>query len=309
MNQSKVKLQDEQFKRLGGEALKSVLNALPELAFLITRDGKYLEVFGAPENLMVRRSKELIGNYVSNVMPEDKSEFVLATITECLKKKCNVNVVYQLEVPSGLCTFEAGVIPFEHPDHIDEAVLWFARDITEQVKKEENLRRMAFYDPLTNLPNRRVLDERLEEENARCRRHNQKSAVFFIDLDDFKAINDKYSHGFGDDVLVEVAKRLKLNVRIDDFVCRLAGDEFVVVLSMINGDENSVIQHCTDAARVLLDKLSEPIIIDNIRVECEASIGVRLLPCKHQKAKRILRDADDAMYRSKEKGSGHISFY
>lgn len=299
----------------GLKTLFSVLNALPELAFLLSSDGEYLDIFGGDESLLVQSSNELLGKSVYDVMPMEKADLIVNTIGRALSEKRNVTVEYELEVPKGICMFEAGVAPIENLQIEKQVVIWFARDITSQRKEEEKLRYLAFNDVLTDLPNRRLLEQRMEEENARCLRHDQISAVLFIDIDDFKSINDKFGHQVGDSVLVNIAQQLKKMTRLDDFACRLAGDEFVVILSMVGNDVESARHNAFASAENLLCLLNEPIPIDAElsngeaeELKISASIGISLLPSLHLKSKFIINEADRAMYSAKLSGKSKISF-
>lgn len=294
--------------KIGSDALLSVLKALPELAFILSEKGKYLEVFGGNEDLLYTTSNKFLGKTVFDILPLDKAKLIHETINISLNEKRNVTIEYDLEVPAGLRLFEAGVAPFEHPDFEQRAVVLFARDITAQRQEEERLRFLAFHDSLTNLPNRRQLESRLEEENARCLRHEKFSALLFIDLDDFKEVNDCHGHSAGDSVLIEIAHRLSQFVRADDFVCRLAGDEFVVVLSLCGENLKQAQINALDTANALLSKLSKGIELDSFCVKVQASIGISFLPSKHEKAKVIIHEADSAMYKAKLKGKGLVAF-
>ena len=293
----------------GYQTLLSVLDALPEIAFLLSKDGEYLEIYGSHESLLYGGSRKILGKKVHQVMSKEKADFIVDTIHQALNQKRNISVEYELEVPQGLCTFEAGVAPLKSPDYEGEAVIWFARDITSQKKEKDELRYLAFKDPLTGLPNRRLLEQRLDEENARCNRHHRISAVLFIDLDDFKLINDKFGHQTGDEVLVAISKRLESAIRRDDFACRLAGDEFVILLSMVGKNVSHAKEDVKITAENLLAILDEPIATQKGDKIISASIGISFLPCNQSQSEVIISQADRAMYTAKLDGKGKISFY
>ncbi|TQV86868.1 GGDEF domain-containing protein [Aliikangiella coralliicola] len=293
----------------GYKTLLSVLDAIPEMAFILSKDGEYLDVFGSHDSLVAGGSKDIVGKNVHQIMPEEKADFIVETIHKALLEKRNVAVEYELDVPKGNCVFEAGVAPLDKPDYDGEAVIWFARDITSRKEEEDKLRHLAFNDPLTGLPNRRLLEQRLDEENARCNRHHQVSAVLFIDLDDFKLVNDEFGHRVGDEVLVAVSKRLEIAIRRDDFACRLAGDEFVILLSMVGSGLAQAKENAQATAENLLSILDEPIKTEQGVKTVSASIGISFLPCNHSQSEIIISQADKAMYMSKLSGKGKISFY
>lgn len=172
-------------------------------------------------------------------------------------------------------------------------------DITQRKKDEERISLLAFYDPLTQLPNRRLLQDRLQHAMATSARTQQWGAVMFIDLDHFKAVNDTLGHEVGDLMLQEVAQRLQTNLRNSDSAARLGGDEFIVMLEHLD------IQH--DAARAqalligekLLEKVTQPCTLAGHDCEIGASIGIALFDGGDQSASEILKRADKAMYQVK----------
>ncbi len=187
-------------------------------------------------------------------------------------------------------------------------------DITERKRMENQVRQLAFYDTLTNLPNRRLLNDRLGHAMAGNRRSGCFGAMIFLDLDNFKPLNDRHGHGVGDLLLIEVAQRLKNCVREVDTVGRFGGDEFVVMLPELSADR----LESTNLARIVAEKirvaLSEPyrLTIDpgNIVVHhCTASIGISLFSGQEASQDDILKWADAAMYQAKDAGRNAIQFY
>ncbi len=173
----------------------------------------------------------------------------------------------------------------------------------------DDFHRLAFYDVLTGLPNRRLLIDRIDKLLAASARAASYSAVMFIDLDRFKFINDARGHGTGDMLLRAVAERLQALVRQADTVSRIGGDEFVVVLPQLA----PALEAATLAAQTVADKIRHaigaPFEIAGQRYSCSASIGVTLLPQSGQSAQDLLREADTAMYRAKAGGRNGIAFY
>jgi len=172
------------------------------------------------------------------------------------------------------------------------------------VAREEALYRKAHYDDLTGLPNRQLLQDRLQQRLMQARREKQPGALLFLDLDRFKQINDIYGHAVGDNVLVQAAERIVNEVRDADTVARLGGDEFVVVLSNV-----------ADGARVrstanrLLARLSESFSAGGVEHFVAASIGIAMYPDDGDSAETLLKNADSAMYRAKDAGRGRFEFF
>lgn len=177
-------------------------------------------------------------------------------------------------------------------------------DITERKEIERRMLYAAQLDPLTGLPNRALLYEIAEHLLATIRRNGGRAAIFFVDLDSFKPINDTYGHSVGDAVLQEVARRMSSSVREADLVGRLGGDEFVAVLAPIRSEE--------DAARIalhFLDRLGKPYFIEGIELQVSPSIGISLFPKDGDQANELIKRADAAMYVVKQGGRNAFQFF
>jgi diguanylate cyclase (GGDEF)-like protein len=172
-----------------------------------------------------------------------------------------------------------------------------ARDITERKASQERVEYLAYHDPLTGLPNRALLAERMKTAIGNASRYSFQFALLFVDLDRFKPINDSLGHEIGDKLLKIVAERMQSMVRQADTVSRLGGDEFVVLLSRI--------QAASDAARVatnILATLSNPYPVEQHVLVLTASIGISIYPDSGKDASSLLRSADAAMYSAKRQG-------
>lgn len=177
------------------------------------------------------------------------------------------------------------------------------RDITKIKESQERIEYLAYYDSLTNLPNRALFMERFKQGLLYCKRNNRKSALLFIDLDNFKYVNDTYGHQIGDLLLKEVSTILLGCVRTSDTVSRLSGDEFTVIVRNID-DKNDIIT----IANKIIEKLSKPIIINNISLDIGSSIGASIYPDDAQEADKLIKIADSAMYKAKENGKNRLEF-
>lgn len=182
-----------------------------------------------------------------------------------------------------------------------EGASMIARDITHQKTLEAELRSLAFHDALTRLPNRRLLLDRLRHAQETSRRSQSYGAVLFIDLDHFKQLNDRYGHDVGDQMLVEVARRLRGVVREADTVARLGGDEFVVLCEQLGHDLENAHASVVHLASKLGEALSGDCTFGELCCPCAASVGLRLFFGTEDDADDLLRDADRAMYRDKER--------
>jgi diguanylate cyclase (GGDEF)-like protein/PAS domain S-box-containing protein len=177
-------------------------------------------------------------------------------------------------------------------------------DISERKAFERQLMEQAFYDSLTGLPNRALFNDRLDQARARSVRRHDGLGLLFLDLDNFKLVNDSLGHGAGDTLLVEVAKRLVTTVRTDDTVARLGGDEFVVLLERINSEADIL-----PLAESITQQFVRPFAVDGREFAITASIGIAFSERDHEHEGSLLRNADVAMYRAKASGKGqHVLF-
>lgn len=182
-------------------------------------------------------------------------------------------------------------------------------DISELKRAEENAKFQAGHDFLTKLPNRKSMIERLQEELPRAQRHGYLDAFLFLDLDGFKKINDNYGHHVGDKILVEVAKRLKETVRSDDYIARISGDEFCVILLNLDKNESKAAQTAKIVAEKIIDAISKVFIVDEHKLYLGVSIGIKLFPDGIKDAYEIINSADAAMYKAKESGKNRYVFF
>lgn len=186
-----------------------------------------------------------------------------------------------------------------------EGIFAAARDITERKVMENRIRHLAFYDQLTNLPNRRKLYERLEASVLLSKREAKHFAIFVMDLDKFKAVNDTLGHAAGDDLLKQVAGRILQCLRESDMVARLGGDEFVVLLENVEKPE-----YAEQVADKIIATLTEPFeLSDGNVVQIGASVGISMYPQHEENYERLISFADVALYKAKENGRGCFVFY
>jgi diguanylate cyclase len=183
-------------------------------------------------------------------------------------------------------------------------LIWlFLDDRARALQVTHQAMQLALYDVLTGLPNRKLIDERLEQALAMARRSHMHIALLFIDLDKFKAVNDNFGHAYGDLLLKEVAKRLRSCMRESDTACRLGGDEFVALLPDIEG-KNAV----QVVATKILNQLTQPFHIAGHTFDISASIGAAIYPDDGSDAKTLMKNADFAMYAAKKSGRGNVKF-
>lgn len=177
-------------------------------------------------------------------------------------------------------------------------------EISERRQAQSKLNYLAYHDPLTGLANRRCFIERLEESLRETARHGERLAVLFIDLDQFKQVNDSLGHGVGDELLVSVAARLSEHVRLIDMLARLGGDEFICLMEAVRDEDEVEL-----LAREILGAFEYPFKLGDHELYLTASVGISLCPADAHSVLDLMRNADTAMYRAKMLGRGNFHFY
>ena len=176
-------------------------------------------------------------------------------------------------------------------------------------RAEDVVQRQAVFDDLTGLPNRRLLNDRLQQARARCERHGSHAALLFLDLDNFKRINDSLGHQAGDRLLIIIAERLQGELRREDTAARLGGDEFVVLLTGLEGSTDDVIASVHMTAERIREGIAIPCHLGGAELQVSASIGISMLPSNALEEEDLLKHADTAMYKAKSAGRNAICFF
>jgi len=280
--------------------LDAAFEAIPDLFFLMEEDGSIIDYHASNKKNLYVPPAEFIGKPMADILPVEVAKLFKNNITKVITYGGVVSFEYELSMPQGLVFFEARISHL--PMH--NQVVTIVRDITEQHKTAEVIHHQAYFDALTHLPNRFLALDRLSQLLNEAERNNEKTAVLFLDLDDFKKINDTLGHQIGDKLLIESAKRLNQVVRKEDTVGRLGGDEFIVLLRGLNDDHNAL-----SIAKSLLKTFREPFKIDNRELMVTLSIGIAMYPENGDSASDLLRNADTAMYQAKKLGRNTYSFF
>lgn len=222
--------------------------------------------------------------------------------------------------------YKSCFVPIKNKNGSVEKLMGITEDITERKQAEELIRNLAFYDALTQLANRRLLTDRLGQAMAASKRSGRYGAVIFLDLDNFKSLNDTHGHEVGDLLLIEVAHRISACVRGTDTVARFGGDEFVVMLGELDKDKTLSVAQAGGVAEKIRIALSESYFLERelcllsapeghegaaaspVEHHCTASIGVALFVNHEVSQEDVLRRADTAMYQAKEAGRNRVQF-
>jgi diguanylate cyclase (GGDEF)-like protein len=288
-----------------------MVRAVPDMIFVLGRDGCYLDYKEGYGTMPFVPPEDFLGRNVAEVLPADVAEQIQQGIERALDKGDLQSVVYKLPMGDGVHHYEARVAP-----NGSDKVVAVVRDITLQKLNEEKIRRLAYFDTLTGMPNRQHFIERLDRELQRARREKRRLALLFLDLDGFKRINDTLGHSTGDYLLQAVADRLKQKLRAGDIVsrpalddatlhfARLGGDEFTIVLPDI--EEVGVVRQIAQRVQSVL---SLPFRIGADEITVTSSIGVALFPDDGEDAAALLKHADTAMYHAKDQGRNNWQMY
>jgi len=278
--------------------LQSTLDSTADGILVIGHDGRVLtsnqrfaDVWGIPvETVENDEEQGLIGQLVEQLV--DPGEF-LNSLAELYEHPEDESMhVLKLKDGRRLEQYSIGRWLDDEPVRV-----WSFRDVTARLEAEEQIESLAYNDPLTHLPNRRLFVERLEMNLLAAKRIRDNVGVLFIDLDRFKAINDTLGHDVADALLVEIAQRLKSCVRGTDTVARYGGDEFTVILPDLHQPEDAA-----QVAEKILERVVEPVAVGETSVEISVSIGIAVFPHDGTDINTLLRNADDAMYRAKQAG-------
>ncbi len=296
--------------RQNNKRLEALNNTLPDMVFVIDEDGIILEFHGSGENLTVVTVPKLVGQHLSEVMSTKETAGIMAVIKKALETKEVQVYDYEIEGLNKKNFFEARVVAFQGRDDTSKgSVMWVARDISERKKAEGEIERLAFYDALTKIPNRRLLMDRLEHEVASVKRHHHHSAVLFLDLDHFKTLNDSLGHNIGDSLLEQVAQRLNKLIRGEDTVARLGGDEFILLLAELSDKQSKAASQAQAVAEKVQQVLAAPFFLYEHEHYISVSLGISLFSAEDCNADDILKHADTAMYRAKAQGRNQACFY
>lgn len=297
--------------RRSEEHIREIIDSLPVMVGARNRDGYYIFANKALSDFVGRSTADMQNCHVSDLLPFYLSDTErLAEIDrQIIAGEIASQVVEEnFRSTSGKPVYlQTHIMPMNFYD--ERVALVVSTDISERKQAQFKMEFMAYHDALTNLPNRIHLVERLEHEIRRAKRHGYHGALLFIDLDHFKTINDSLGHPVGDEVLIQVAKRLQDAVREEDLVARLSGDEFVVVLTVLDSDISVAALKAAEVGEKIRQKISEPYLYDEMELRVSGSVGVVVYPEAESSVHELIRFADTAMYQVKDRGRDAIEFF
>ncbi|MDX1915429.1 MAG: GGDEF domain-containing protein [Methylophilus sp.] len=247
-----------------------------------------------------------------------------SAVSYTIDRVCALSYVYLAVIPmligflimGGEIQYAMGIAGFIYVAFITYSVIKFNQSLTESVIlrhqadiREEEIKQMAFYDALTNLPNRRLILDRLEHALLVRSRTEKGGAILFIDINNFKELNDTYGHHAGDLLLKLVAERLTDSVRMSDTVARLGGDEFVIVIENLNHAYDQAKKEVELIVNDILENLNRPFNLEGRDYHCTASIGISIFGQHGHTSLELLKNADTAMYQAKKLGCNIVCMF
>lgn len=299
--------------------LHAILNSLPDHVFILDAQGRYIESFGGtfyPNNF---NAESYTNRYLSDVLSPSKAEELNAFINDVIRTKQPKVVKYSIALQDHLLLpieelkglaipeeswFEAIIKPVESANQQESWVIWSVRDVTKTHLLEKRLKKLSEIDELTNVLNRRAFLANLESALSEHSNPTETLSCMMIDIDHFKEINDQVGHFSGDQVISHVAKICQGTIRSCDFIGRLGGEEFAVILTT-----TSAIQAYDVAERLRKAIEKAPCIVDGIEISATVSIGVAEYDAQVTSARELMIHADKAMYYSKHSGRNQVTLH
>jgi diguanylate cyclase (GGDEF)-like protein/PAS domain S-box-containing protein len=302
----------EQQLRSVNDMMRAVLETVPVRIFWKDTESRYLGCNPAfAHDAGLSSPAELIGKDDTQMGWKDQAALYREDDRQVMiSKKPKLNFEEPQTTPDGhQIWLRTSKVPLQDREGEVIGILGIYDDVTEQKNAEAQIHQLAYFDSLTDLPNRRLLQDRLQQAMAVSVRSRHYGALIFLDLDDFKSLNDSKGHSVGDRLLIEVGQRLIANVRDGDTVARLGGDEFVVILENLSNIASEAATQSELVAEKIRSALCERYQFDELEVRTTPSIGIVLFQNHHDSLDSLLQHADTAMYQAKQAGRNTIRFF
>jgi len=287
------------------EKYRVLLDESSDPIFAFSPVGRYHYVNRAFAEGVGKSAEDIIGKTIWNVFSKDEADKRIAVVKWVFENGLSRVIEVRVPRPNGDHYYVTIVKPILDACAVVDYVICISKNITERKSMEEKLKRVAEYDCLTELPNRALFSDRLQNAIVQARRDNLRLALMFVDLDDFKPVNDTFGHHAGDLLLRAVAKQMLECTRESDTVGRIGGDEFVVLLPRIAQAEDAL-----SVAEKIRQALALPFDIQGYGdLKVSSSIGVAIFPEHGEDELTLSRNADNAMYQAKNRGNNAVHLY
>ena len=284
--------------------IQAIIKAMPDIMFLNDEDGKFLEVFVSQDEVLDVPKEFLLNKNYNEIFPPKLASFFHKSITKAIKdNKLNV-IEYHLQIYGRKKFYEARIMPVGLSLENKQTVIVIARDITKAKKIENRLKYIATHDSLTKLPNRYMFQKSLKEALLKIRKDRTMGALFFLDIDRFKEINDNLGHDIGDNLLIKCTKRLKKILCQKSILARFGGDEFVLLVENVSSTNN--IEYI---AKKIMNQFIKPFKIDKYLLDVTISVGITVIDENSKNTTQIIKDTDMAMYQAKSLGRNNYNFF
>ena len=274
--------------------------AVDESGNILLANTQFSRCFGVSEELLRTRDDSAVLNHLKEMV---KAPYAFLAKIEYLYAHRDEKSMDEIKLKNGR-VFERYSAPLIDSEERYRGRIWYFRDITERKAAEERIAFLAYYDALTGLPHRALLQDRLDRALAEARRRNERVALLFVDLDRFKEINDSFGHSFGDVALRDAARRIKDCAREQDTVARVDGDEFLILMNGVRNASDAAI-----AAERIIKAMKQPFMIEGQSLSLGCSIGVSVFPENGVDAETLIKNADSAMYSAKDSGRKIVRFF
>ena len=297
--------------RAGEERLNTILNSVDAFIYIKDLELRYQYVNSRVAQLFGRNAEQVVGQTDSAFFDELTAAKLRAHDLRVIEHGERVEEEEVNRTRDGHLTqtFFSVKLPLRDSAGRIYALCGISTDMTRRKQAEEAIHQLAFYDPLTGLPNRRLLQDRVQQLLASLARAPQHAALMFLDVDNFKDINDTLGHDAGDTLLHQIAERMRECVRVQDTLARQGGDEFVVMLVNLSTEPGEAARQAQQVAQKLLDRLSQPYQLAGQTCRTSVSIGVALIDNPMETREELFKQADMAMYQAKAAGRNTLRFF
>ncbi|BCO25234.1 hypothetical protein MIZ03_0094 [Rhodoferax lithotrophicus] len=283
--------------------LAATLDAIPDLLFEMGLDGHYYACHVPPSPLLADFASDVLGKTVVQVMPDEAAQVMLHALAQAQQDGFSNGQQLMLSLPDGPHWFELSVARKTVAAGQPPRFIVISHEVTARKQAQAHVSRLAYFDALTELPNRTLLNDRMAQALNEANRRKDSLCVMFLDLDHFKNINDTLGHRIGDALLVTLAQRMQATVRVQDTVARLGGDEFILLLP------DTSAQGAARVAQKLLQAVCVPVNVESHELTVTPSIGIAMCPEDGHDAESLFKHADVAMYLAKKSGRNCYQFF